>query len=112
MVARITAAFVALVAATTATASAIPRTDGSSACNTGSLSCCDSVVSPQNAEAQMMAALLGLDLGDVTGLVGLNCNPITVIGAGLGASCKQQPVCCENNSVGGLINIGCAPVSL
>ncbi|KAH9896893.1 fungal hydrophobin-domain-containing protein [Cubamyces lactineus] len=110
MVARITAALVALVAATAAGASAIPRNDGSS-CNTGSIQCCDSTVSSQDNSATLLASLLGLDIGGLTGLVGIQCSPIANIGLAA-TSCHQEPVCCENNSYGGLISLGCAPVSL
>ncbi|KAI0653909.1 fungal hydrophobin-domain-containing protein [Cubamyces menziesii] len=112
MVARITSAFIALVAATAAAASAIPRTDGSSQCNTGSIQCCDTTTQPSDPAAQLAAGLLGIDLGSITGLVGLNCSPVTVVGVGATPSCKQQPVCCQNNSVGGLLSVGCIPVSL
>jgi hypothetical protein len=39
----------------------------------------------QEQQASNQLGLLGIALGSVTGLVGLQCNPITVIGAG-GAS--------------------------
>ncbi|KAL7284176.1 hypothetical protein ACG7TL_001458 [Trametes sanguinea] len=56
--------------------------------------------------------LLGIVLQDVNVLLGLNCSPITVIGVGTGNACDAEAVCCENNSFGGLISIGCVPVSL
>ncbi|KAJ8455034.1 hypothetical protein ONZ51_g12678 [Trametes cubensis] len=112
MVARITSAFVALVAATAAAASAIPRTDGSSQCNTGSIQCCETMTDSSNPAAQDLAGLLGIDLGGITGLVGMNCSPLTVVGVDGTPSCKQQPVCCQNNSVGGLLSVGCIPVTV
>ncbi|EPQ52094.1 fungal hydrophobin, partial [Gloeophyllum trabeum ATCC 11539] len=79
-------------------------------CNTGPVQCCNSV---QKADAPGVATLLGLlgiVLQDVNANVGITCSPISVIGGGEGAS--AQPVCCEDNSHGGVVSIGCMPVSL
>lgn len=120
-------------------------------CSTGSLQCCDSTVSvsihrvswkdapiltgrahlqANSAEANVLLGLLGIVLGDITGLIGLNCSPLTVVGVGSGNACSANAVCCENNNVvsvrarkylvpgrssrkqGGLISIGCLPVIL
>ncbi|KIJ25111.1 hypothetical protein M422DRAFT_273969 [Sphaerobolus stellatus SS14] len=83
-----------------------------SQCNTGDAQCCNSVTKASDPSATTILGLLGIVLQDVDVLVGLGCTPITVIGAGSGANCAQQPVCCENNSFNGLINIGCTPISL
>ncbi|KAI0635184.1 fungal hydrophobin-domain-containing protein [Trametes polyzona] len=112
MIARVAAtAFVALAAATAAGATAIPR-GGDSKCNTGSLSCCNQLYKSDSAEGQWLLGLLNVALGTVTGQVGVNCSPINVIGGLSGTSCKQEPVCCENNAVGTVISLGCVPVSL
>jgi hypothetical protein len=50
-----------------------------------------------NPAISQLLALVGVDVSSVTGLVGANCSPISVIGAG-GNQCKQAPVCCENNN--------------
>ncbi|KAI1784171.1 fungal hydrophobin-domain-containing protein [Ganoderma leucocontextum] len=108
--ARLTAVVSALLAAVTA----IP-TPGAAAgsCNTGPMQCCNTVgQSNDPAVTQGLPALLQVVLRGLNVPIGLNCDPITVIGAGFSSSCKAQPVCCENNSVGGLVNIGCVPVSL
>ena len=76
---------------------------------------------------------LGIVVQDVDALVGLTCDPITVIGVGSGSSCSANAVCCEDNShvsvyfgrhpqntmnsrhfssQGGLVSIGCVPVDL
>ncbi|PPQ73011.1 hypothetical protein CVT26_014687 [Gymnopilus dilepis] len=47
----------------------------------------------------------------VQGLVGVSCNPITVLGAGSGG-CNAQVVCCTDNSYGGTIALGCTPVNI
>ncbi|KAI0371977.1 fungal hydrophobin [Pilatotrama ljubarskyi] len=104
MVAPVAAAFVALVAATAAGASVIPRTDGNSQCNTGSIQCCNSVQSTSSKDAGTLLDLLGLVVGPVDTLVGINCTPIPILGVAEGASCKQQP--------GSLISLGCAPIIL
>ncbi|KAI0764922.1 hydrophobin [Fomes fomentarius] len=62
--------------------------------------------------AAKIIALLGIDLKGVVTQVGLTCSPINVIGVGSGNSCSAKTVCCQNNSYGGAISIGCVPVSL
>ncbi|OSD08043.1 fungal hydrophobin [Trametes coccinea BRFM310] len=99
MVARIAASFVALVAASIVGATAVPRGDGS-ACNTGPIQCCEQLEKSND------------PLSILSGLIGINCTPISVIGGGVGADCQQAPVCCQNNNVGGLISLGCVPVIL
>ncbi|KAF7800307.1 hypothetical protein EIP86_011556 [Pleurotus ostreatoroseus] len=91
---------------------AAPTVTTVSECNTGSISCCNSVVESNSAEANLLLGLLGVVLGSVTGLLGLGCSPISVIGIGSGNACSANPVCCENNSIGGIINIGCIPITL
>ncbi|KAF8161404.1 hypothetical protein B0H34DRAFT_796202 [Crassisporium funariophilum] len=67
-----------------AAATAIPRDGGS--CNTGAIQCCNSVQSSTSTNIASLAGLLGLDLGSLGALVGLTCNPISVLGLG-GNSC-------------------------
>ncbi|KAJ3564671.1 hypothetical protein NP233_g8148 [Leucocoprinus birnbaumii] len=102
-----------------AAATALPRGGGgggsnpipASQCNTGPIQCCNSVQAANSNPVSSLLGLLGIAVGSVTGLVGLTCNPITVIGGG-GNSCSAQPVCCTNNNFSGLIAIGCTPVNL
>ncbi|KAF7800301.1 hypothetical protein EIP86_011550 [Pleurotus ostreatoroseus] len=89
-----------------------PTVTAVSQCNTGSISCCNQVIDSQSKEGNALLGLLGIVLGDVTGLLGLGCSPLSVIGVGSGNACSASPVCCENNSVGGLISIGCVPIIL
>ncbi|RDB19601.1 Fruiting body protein SC1 [Hypsizygus marmoreus] len=90
------------------TASAATQTQ----CNTGSVQCCNSVQDAQSPGVTDILALVGIDIGAITGQVGLQCSPLTVIGAGSGANCVSQPVCCEDNKFGGLIAVGCSPINL
>ena len=46
----------------------------------------------------VILGLLGIKVGDVNAIVGFGCAPLTVGGAGAGASCAAQPVCCTGNS--------------
>ncbi|KAF8641759.1 hypothetical protein AX16_009836 [Volvariella volvacea WC 439] len=108
-------AFTALVAATnpTVTVTVTPAptsTSPASQCNTGSLQCCNSVQAASSSAVGLLLGLLGIVISDLTALVGITCSPLTIIGGG-GNSCSAQPVCCQNNSFGGLIAIGCTPVN-
>ncbi|KAI3595863.1 hydrophobin [Moniliophthora roreri] len=61
--------------------------------------------------ASNVLGLLGVTLTDLNVLVGLTCSPVTILG-GIFGGCSATPVCCENNSFGGVIAIGCVPVNL
>ncbi|KAF9467917.1 fungal hydrophobin-domain-containing protein [Collybia nuda] len=107
---RTSAAFV-LALPLLAAASAVPRTETPSQCNTGPIQCCNSVQASNAPGLLGLLGLLGVVLGPVTGLVGLGCSPLSVIGVG-GNSCTAQPVCCTGNTFHGLINIGCSPINI
>ncbi|KAL1739778.1 fruiting body protein SC1 [Schizophyllum fasciatum] len=99
-----------------AAATAVPRTDGGGAqqCSSGPVQCCNSTVDSKDASTSAVGGLLGLlgiKVGDLTGLIGINCTPINVIGIG-GNSCTAQTVCCSNNQFNGLINLGCSPLNV
>ncbi|KIJ25836.1 hypothetical protein M422DRAFT_192950 [Sphaerobolus stellatus SS14] len=104
-------AFFALSAAILAAATPMPN-EPISQCNTGDAQCCNTVTTASNPSAAALIGLLGIVVQGVDAIVGLGCTPITVIGAGQGANCAQQPVCCTDNSFNGLINVGCTPISL
>lgn len=105
---------VLLVAATLVTFVAATPVPGGvdNSCNTGTLQCCNQTFSSTSGTATLLAALLNLNLSQLTGQIGLSCTPISVIGLGQGASCTQQPVCCSGNTYNGLINVGCSPINL
>ncbi|KAL0957089.1 hypothetical protein HGRIS_003184 [Hohenbuehelia grisea] len=102
-------------------------------CNTGPVQCCNQVQDARHAESvdrinvikgiQKYSAffgnLVGADLsdllklktGDITGQVGLECSPVSVIGIA-GNSCSAQPVCCSGNNFNGLVVVGCTPINV
>jgi hypothetical protein len=105
-------AFVSLALATLAAATPARRGgEPASSCTTGPVQCCNTVEPASSSGVASILALLGIVLQNLNVDVGLTCDPITVIGAG-GSGCSAQAVCCEDNSHGGLISIGCVPVQL
>ncbi|KAF9480562.1 fungal hydrophobin [Pholiota conissans] len=103
------ALFVSALPVLAAATAIMPRQTGS--CNTGSLQCCQSTQDPSITMLTELSGLLGLALPDITGLIGLTCSGINVLGIG-GTSCSAQPVCCTNNQFSGLIALGCTPINL
>ncbi|KAI0741748.1 fungal hydrophobin-domain-containing protein [Daedaleopsis nitida] len=82
-----------------------------STCNTGPVQCCNTVEKANHKGVAALCGLLGIALPNPEEYVGLNCSPITLIGGG-GSGCRANTVCCEDNSHGNLISVGCVPVSL
>ncbi|KAG0696054.1 fungal hydrophobin [Suillus ampliporus] len=82
-----------------------------SQCNTGSIQCCQSSYTVQQYNANPLLSLLPI-IADVTGLVGLGCSGVTVIGTSSGCEANQEPLCCTGNEYNGLVNIGCSPINL
>jgi len=91
-------------------ATALPA-GGSGSCNTGEMHCCNQTQTAQSVKKTDLAALLGLDLGSIQGLVGTSCTPLTAVGLA-GNSCSQQPVCCTDNHFNGLVVVGCSPINV
>ncbi|CDO68215.1 hypothetical protein BN946_scf184913.g5 [Trametes cinnabarina] len=120
MFAKLTAAFTAFTAlAILAVATPAPNSTptapaggSSGSCSTGALQCCQSVESANSAAVAPILAALGVVLQDLSIPVGLSCSGITGVGVGGSDSCSANAVCCENNSFGGLISLGCLPASL
>jgi Fungal hydrophobin len=76
-------------------------------CSQGKVQCCNSIMSGQ--KAKTVSSLLDLD--EFIGDVGINCVqlPVNVIGVSgaISNQCKSTPVCCQNVTQNGLINLGC-----
>lgn len=85
---------------------------GTNQCNTGTLQCCKQV--QQASDAQLFLSAFGLvdALAGAAGLIGVNCNPVSVLGTGNGAQCNTQPVCCTNDQMMGAVNMGCMPLNV
>ncbi|KAI0714441.1 fungal hydrophobin [Cerioporus squamosus] len=83
---------------------------GSGSCTTGPVHCCNQVEKANSSVVSLILGLLDIVL-DPDVLVGVQCSPISAVGVG-GSSCSAHTVCCENNSQGGLISIGCIPIFL
>ena len=56
-----------------------------SQCNVGEVQCCNTITGADDPEAQAVINQVGAVIDDLTVAVGLDCNPITVIGAGFGS---------------------------
>ncbi|KAH9850881.1 fungal hydrophobin-domain-containing protein [Lenzites betulinus] len=85
---------------------------GNGTCTTGSLQCCQSILSANSTALAPILSLLGVVLQDLDVPVGLSCSGITGVGVGGSDACSANAVCCENNDLGGVIAIGCLPASL
>ncbi|RPD65520.1 fungal hydrophobin [Lentinus tigrinus ALCF2SS1-7] len=96
----------------TSTAPATTVTEPAGDCSTGPIQCCDSVEEASSPDASKFLGLLGIVVQGVDVLVGITCSPVTVIGVGGGSCGSSTAVCCEDNSFGGLVSIGCVPVIL
>ncbi|KZT70590.1 fungal hydrophobin [Daedalea quercina L-15889] len=87
----------------TVTVTATPTATSISECNTdGGAQCCQDVGNAGSSGISSVLAELGIVVQDVDGLVGINCDPITV-----GKSCSNTPVCCEDNAIDNLVSVGC-----
>ncbi|KAF4581591.1 hypothetical protein EYR40_009874 [Pleurotus pulmonarius] len=102
--------FVAAVAAVAVASPLAARTD-SYECSTGPVKCCNNMESHQSAKADLIASLLSLDLGGITGQLSLQCSPVASLLGG-GPKCSGQTVCCKDTKFNGLVNIGCTPINI
>ncbi|KAF8956890.1 fungal hydrophobin-domain-containing protein [Flammula alnicola] len=80
-------------------------------CNTGSALCCTSTETSSPTILSALSGILGTTLPDISGLIGVSCSGLDIIGVG-GNSCSQQPVCCSDNSFNGVIALGCSPLNI
>ncbi|THU84055.1 fungal hydrophobin [Dendrothele bispora CBS 962.96] len=84
---------------------------GASQCTTGPVQCCESIQKATNPGIVKILDSLGIVVEDPDILIGVTCTPISIVGAG-GDSCSTNPVCCKDNSFGGVVAIDCVPVDL
>ncbi|EGO03590.1 hypothetical protein SERLA73DRAFT_129965 [Serpula lacrymans var. lacrymans S7.3] len=84
---------------------------GSSQCNAGPVQCCNTLTTASNSQAAGLIQQLGLSGVGANVPVGINCNPITGIGAGSGSSCNANPACCDNTYTNGL-GVQCNPINV
>ena len=52
-----------------------------------------------SASSAAILGLLGIVLQDLTGVIGLTCSPISVVGVGSGSECSGTTVSCSNGVV-------------
>ncbi|KAF5386325.1 hypothetical protein D9757_008576 [Collybiopsis confluens] len=76
-------------------------------CSTGPMQCCNTLTNANDPAVASILHSIGAVVQDVNVGVGLTCSPILGVGSG---GCSAQAVCCQNNSHGGLISIGCIPI--
>ncbi|KAM5536392.1 hypothetical protein V8D89_009931 [Ganoderma adspersum] len=72
-------------------------------CNTGSISVSGSALLSALAE-------IGVNVQDVTGQIGLQSSPLSVVGVGGSSACSASPVCCQNNNVVSVLFSSCYKV--
>ncbi|KLO20324.1 fungal hydrophobin [Schizopora paradoxa] len=81
-------------------------------CDSGNVQCCETVMTRDHySQYASHGGLIAELLQDVEGMVGVNCNTVSVIGVG-GNDCSQQPVCCTDVRENGLVALGCTPVNV
>ncbi|KAF8228349.1 fungal hydrophobin [Tricholoma matsutake] len=101
---------------------AVPLPGGTmpaSQCNTGILQCCQSTYQSNSTTGAFLLGAVGIPIQNVVTSVGFDCSPITLsalgAAAGSAAQCATQPVCCNQNNIGGsnsMVTNGCSPSSL
>src|SRR6188768_479765 len=77
---------IAIFFATAFAASAVASPGIKNSCNTGPIQCCGNLYAPNSAAAAKAIGLLNVVIPNITGDIGAQCDPITVVGAGKGAS--------------------------
>jgi len=106
----------AIIIAATFAAAAVASPAIKNSCNTGPIQCCDTLASPSSAAGIKALGLVNAVVPNLTGMIGAQCSPLTVVGVGKGGSwyvlrlrifdssahrnvfdSSSTPVCCENN---------------
>ncbi|KAI0755529.1 fungal hydrophobin [Fomes fomentarius] len=94
-----------------AAANPITGNPHNSTCSSGPVQCCDTSALASTPKGADALGLLGIVLEDLNVVLGLQCIPISIIGVGLSASCKNQAMCCQDNSHGA-VAIDCLPIQI
>ncbi|KAJ0149907.1 3-oxoacyl-[acyl-carrier-protein] reductase FabG [Fusarium oxysporum f. sp. albedinis] len=104
-----TAAITSIVETTTeSSAVAATTTAAASICNApAALTCCQTVGTATNPVISLLLGLLGIVVQDPNTLLGATCMCSSITDP---ATCQATAVCCNDNSHGGLIAIGCSRV--
>ncbi|RPD65514.1 hydrophobin-domain-containing protein [Lentinus tigrinus ALCF2SS1-7] len=76
-----------------------PTSMPKSKCSVGNLQCCNETQKATNPATSVLLALIGVVVQGVDALVGLDCNPISVVNVGGSNQCNAQTVCCPDNNV-------------
>ncbi|KAI0828862.1 fungal hydrophobin [Trametes gibbosa] len=98
---------------TLAVATPLGQRGGYEQCNTGTLKCCDQLQDPKDASTIALLALLGIPLQNTDAQVGLQCDPISVVGLlPNGGKCQANPVCCSDKAEANLVSLGCLPANV
>ncbi|KAF8414623.1 fungal hydrophobin-domain-containing protein [Boletus edulis BED1] len=105
----------ALAAVAAAAPNVLEARTGAATCSSGSEYCCNQKFAVRHNPSNFKGGPLGL-IDVLLGLgvnAGVQCSPITIIGAlSNGAQCTQQTACCENVQQNGLVNVACSPVAV
>ncbi|KAF4565510.1 hypothetical protein EYR36_002081 [Pleurotus pulmonarius] len=110
--------FIAFFAFAVATPVLETRGTGTDLCPNGKKTmCCGGLETYSRDALGLIVSLLTTSVSIVeevlsaTGLVGLKCTPISLLG-GIGISdvCKTNGVCCSDIELGGVISAGCSPI--
>ena len=75
---------VIIVATCVAAAVASPAIKNS--CNTGLIQCCGTLTSPTSAAGIKALGLVNTAIPNLSGMIGAQCSPLTVVGVGKGGS--------------------------
>ncbi|KAI0314188.1 fungal hydrophobin-domain-containing protein [Amylostereum chailletii] len=100
--------FVALVAILVSSVAAHP----SASCGTGAIKCCNSIQPASSQDSTKALDGLDIPIESLETPIGLTCTPIPILAVN-GQGCAAQTACCSGNTFnGGLVNMGCTPISL
>ncbi|EPQ51865.1 hypothetical protein GLOTRDRAFT_48330 [Gloeophyllum trabeum ATCC 11539] len=67
--------------------------------------CCQTLSTAASSSSSLLLSLLGIVVHDLSTPVGLTCQSMQA-----GASCAHVSLCCQDNTYGGIIAIGCTAV--